>query len=97
MSDKQNMSEKENMALDALTSDDKQKLKQVISEGVKILQEIDDLRGGLKDTVKGLAEQLGVKPKAINRAMRAAYKADIDVTKDELDTVEEILHVTGYR
>lgn len=85
------------MALNTLGTDDKQKLKQVISEGVKIMQEIEDLKGGLRDTVKAVATQLEVKPKVINRAIRAALKADIDVNKDELDTVEEILHVTGYR
>lgn len=95
MSKEQTNEASEKMALDALTSDDKLKLKQTIEAGVKYLEEIDDLRGSLRDQVKALAEQLNVKPRAINRAIKAAYKGDILENKDELDVVEEILYVTG--
>lgn len=83
------------MNITGLTSDDKAKIKNVVEEGMKVTQEIEDLRGGLRDTVKAVAEELGIKPSAINKAIRAAFKSDIADTRDELDNVEEILNVAG--
>jgi len=83
------------MNITGLTSDDKAKIKNVVEEGMKVTQEIEDLRGGLRDTVKAVAEELGIKPSAINKAIRAAFKSDIADTRDELDNIEEILNVAG--
>ena len=38
------------------------KLKRIIDEGSNVLQEVEDLNAGLKDTVKAVAEELEVKP-----------------------------------
>ncbi len=83
------------MNITALSSEDKAKLKHVVNEGIKVTQEIDDLKGGLSDTIKAVAEELDIKPSAINKAIRAAIKANIADTRDELDNVEEILNVAG--
>ena len=40
-----------------ITSSDKDRLINIITEGVKVNQEIDDLREGLRETVKGIAEE----------------------------------------
>ena len=60
------------MNITGLTSNDKTKLKQILEEGVKITQEVEDLKGSLKDAVKALAEELEIKPAIINKAIRAA-------------------------
>lgn len=83
------------MNITGLTSEDKAKIKHVVEEGMKVTQEIEDLKGGLNDTVKAVAEELGIKPSALNKAIRAAFKANIADTRDELDNVEEILNVAG--
>lgn len=83
------------MNITGLTSEDKSKLKHVVNEGLKVTQEVEDLKGALNDTVKAVAEELGIKPSAINKAIRAAFKANIADTREELDNVEEILNVVG--
>ena len=42
--------------------DEKQKLERLVNEGSQVLQEVEDLQTGLKDTVKAVAEELNVKP-----------------------------------
>ena len=46
------------MSLDSISSEEKAKLKQLVDEGCSVLQEVDDLKGGLRDTVKAIAEEL---------------------------------------
>jgi hypothetical protein len=41
--------------------EEKAKLERLVKEGVTVLQEIEDLQGGLKETVKAVAEELNVK------------------------------------
>lgn len=83
------------MSTSTLTPDDTKKLKRVIDEGLKITQEIDDLKGGFKDVVKAVAEELQLKPAAINKAIKAAYKATLEADKDAMNEVEEILAAVG--
>ena len=41
--------------------DEKAKLERLVNEGATVLQEINDLQEGLKETVKAVAEELNVK------------------------------------
>ena len=50
--------------------EEKAKLERLVKEGVTVLQEIEDLNAGLKDTVKAVAEELNVKPSLINKAIK---------------------------
>ena len=45
------------------------RLKQIIKDGVQVLQECEDLKAGLSDTVKAIAEELEVKPGQLNNAI----------------------------
>lgn len=72
-----------------------QKLKRVIDEGVNQAQHIKDMRESFRDTVKAVAEELNLKPKEINRAIRAAHNASLEADKEELENVEEILAMSG--
>lgn len=83
------------MSLSTPTNDDKIKLDRFMDDGLKVLQEIADLRGGLKDTAKALAEELGVKPSVLNKALSTAFKSSMEDQKEELDQVENILVTTG--
>lgn len=83
------------MSFDALSSDDRQKLDSFMEAAKTQLQEIDDIRGSLRDTAKGLAEELGMKPKLLMMAARTAYKNDLEAKKEDMDTVVEILNATG--
>lgn len=75
--------------------DEKQKLMQVISQGSQVLGEIDDLRGGLKDTVKAVAEELGVKTTVLSKAISIAHKSNWEENNQDFELVESILVATG--
>ena len=78
-----------------ITSSDKDRLINIITEGVKVNQEIDDLREGLGETVKAIAEELEIKPSLLNKAIRIAQKGDWNLKQDEMDDLEAILTATG--
>jgi transposase-like protein len=76
--------------------EEKSKLERIIREGVEVLQEIEDLQGGMKDTVKAVAEELDIKPSLINKAIKVAQKRDWSRHTDEFGELEAIVAITGY-
>lgn len=76
--------------------EEKAKLERLVKEGVSVLQEIDDLQSGLKDTIKAVAEELNVKPSLINKAIRVAMKRDWSRVQDEFEDLETIVTTVGY-
>ena len=85
------------MSIESLSSADNAKIRHVIEEGLKVTQQIKDLREGLRDTVKAVAEEFELEPKVINKTIRAAFKSSIDADKETMDAVEELLRVVGRR
>ena len=73
------------------------KLKSVINDGVQIKREVEDLNGGLKDTVSAIAEELEIKPAVLNKAITKAFKGDFERDQTDLEAVEEVLDVTGNK
>lgn len=71
------------------------KLKQIINEGIAITGELETLKGGLKDTVIAIAEELDMKPATINRAIRIAYKNEFAKVQEGFDEVESVLAAIG--
>ena len=62
-------------------ADEKAKLERLVREGVTVLQEVEDLNTGLKETVKAVAEEMDIKPsQLINKAIKIAHKRDWDAT-----------------
>jgi len=72
------------------------KIKQIISEGVTVMQEIADLTEGLNDTIKAVAEELEVKPGIIKKAIRIAMKDQWDQVFREFDDLETIVDISGH-
>ena len=72
------------------------KIKQIISEGVTVMQEIEDLNEGLSDTIKAVAEELEVKPSIIKKAIKIAMKGDWDRVFHEFDDLETIVDISGH-
>ena len=83
------------MAVRNFNPEEKQKLMQIIKEGAQVLGEIDDLRGGLKDTVKAIAEEMEIKPAMINKAISIAHKDNYRSIQDDADLLDSILVAVG--
>ena len=76
-------------------AEEKAKLERLVSEGVTVLQEVEDLQAGLKDTVKAVAEELDIKPALINKAIKIAKNRDWDKHYDEFDDLETLVTTVG--
>jgi hypothetical protein len=76
-------------------AEEKAKLERLVQEGVTVLQEIEDLQGGLKDTVKAVAEELDIKPSLINKAIKISLKRDWDKHYDAFDDLETLVTTVG--
>lgn len=72
------------------------KIKQIIAEGVTVMQEISDLQEGLNDTIKAVAEELEVKPSTIKKAIKIAMKDQWDQVFREFDDLETIVDISGH-
>ena len=75
-------------------AEEKAKLEALVREGVTVLQEVEDLNEGLKDTVKAVAEELQIKPTVINKAIKIAHKGDWNKHEEEWTEIESILGIT---
>lgn len=76
---------------------DTEKLKEIIAEGSHVLEEVETLKEGLRDTVKSIGEELGIKPSVLNKAITIAHKRNFNEHRDAFDEVESILEATGWR
>lgn len=77
-------------------AEEKAKLERLVREGVTVLQEIEDLQDGLKETVKAVAEELNVKPALINKAIKVAQKRDWEKHADAFEDLETLVATLGY-
>ena len=71
------------------------KLKRIIDEGSNVLQEVEDLNAGIKDTVKAVAEELEVKPALINKAIKIAHKGEWSKYSEAFDSLENLIIAVG--
>jgi transposase-like protein len=76
--------------------EEKAKLERLVKEAVSVLQEVDDLQGGLKDTIKSVADELNIKPSLINKAIKIAQKRDWSRVQEEFDNLETLVVTVGY-
>jgi hypothetical protein len=72
------------------------KIKQIVAEGVTVMQEVNDLTESLSDTIKSVAEELDVKPGVIKKAIRIAMKNGWDQVSKEFDELETIIDISGH-
>ena len=74
---------------------DVNKLKRLVAEGVQVKEEVKTLNEGLRDTVKAIAEELGITPAVLNKVIAIAHKADFDKNREEFEELECILQSVG--
>ena len=70
--------------------EEKAKLERLVNEGVTVLQEVEDLQLGLRETVKAVAEELDIKPTLINKAIKIAQKGEWAKVADDFDDLETL-------
>lgn len=83
------------MGIENLSSEDNRKLRHVIDTAVANHTQISDLRGATNDMIKAAAEDLGLNPKAVKAAIKAAIKDDLEEQKILAEETETILMATG--
>ena len=66
-----------------------------MDEGCSVLQECEDLKGGLRYTVKSIADEFDIKPGVLNKAISLAHKAKLTEAKQDFADVEEVLETVG--
>jgi len=71
------------------------RLKQLIADGVQVLQECEDLKAGLSDTVKAIAEELDVKPAQLNKLIKICQKGTMNDQREAFDELEELYKAGG--
>ena len=76
--------------------EEKAKLELLVREGVTVLQEVEDLNQGLKETVKAVAEELDIKPSLINKAIKIAKNRDWESHADAHEDLETLVATLGY-
>ena len=77
------------------SAEQRAKLTQLVNEGIAVLTEIEDLTGGLNDTVKAVAEELEIKPSLLKKAIKIAQKSKFGETNQDHETVQDILETVG--
>jgi len=71
------------------------RLKQLVADGVQVMQEVEDLKEGLKETVAAIAEELEVKPGQLNKLIKICQKGDMNDKREAFDELEELYKAGG--
>jgi transposase-like protein len=83
------------MASRMFSAEQKAKLSQLITEGIQVCQEVEDLNAGLSDTVKAVAEELEIKPAILKKAIKIAQKSKFTDTNADHEELTDILETVG--
>jgi len=71
------------------------RLKQLVQDGVSVLQECEDLKQGLNETVKAIAEELEVKSAQLNKLIKIVQKGRMNDAREDWDELEELYKAGG--
>lgn len=77
------------------SSDDVNRLKELVREGCVVRREVEDLQGGLNDTVKAIAEEMNIKPAVLKKLINVAYKRNMSEEKQKFDELEDLVETLG--
>jgi len=83
------------MATRNFSAEERTKLKQLMSESMSVMTEVEVLTGGLNDTISAIAEEMNIKPNLLKKAIKMAQKRDFDKAREDLDIIESILNSTN--
>jgi len=83
------------MASRMYSPEQKGKLTQLFNESIAVYQEIEDLSGGLSDTIKAVAEELEIKPGLLKKAIKIAQKSKFTEMSEDHEVVTDLLETVG--
>jgi hypothetical protein len=66
------------------------RLRQLVKDGVDVLVEIEDLKLGLSETVKAVAEELECKPSQINDLIKIHKKGSMEDKREAWEELEDL-------
>ncbi len=78
-----------------MSPENKARLKQLLADGTQILQECEDLKAGLSDTTKAIAEELDIKPALLNKFIREQFKNKTNDNREDNEILEELRTAIG--
>jgi predicted transcriptional regulator len=71
------------------------KIKQLLNEGISVLQEVETLNEGLNETVKAIAQELEIKASVLKKAIKLAHKSGLTQHNKDHEELNQILEVAG--
>ncbi len=77
------------------SADDIKKLKEIVDEGVFVLQEISDMKTGLAETIKTIAEEMNIKPGQLSKAINVCFKNNLVEEQAKFDEIIDIIQAVG--
>ena len=73
-----------------LTNENIARLKDLVHDGVRVMQDIEDLKVGLRETIKDVADQLDVKPAQLNRLIKMVQGNKMNDFREASEELEEL-------
>jgi hypothetical protein len=73
------------------------RLKELMNQGCRVLDEIEALREGLSETIKAVAEEMEVKPSQLSKALKVVHKQSFGEEQDKFDEISDILDAAGKK
>ena len=86
------------MSLDHnIGENEKLRIKDFITQGIRMKQEVKDINDALKDLSTAIGEEINVKPNILMKALGIAFKGQEKAQEEQesFTTVEEILALVG--
>lgn len=81
----------------SLTPQDVLRLKNLVTEGCKVAQEIEDLNEGLKDCVKAVSDELEIKPTQLSKLIKIVHKRKFGEEVDKHTELSDLIDAIGHK
>jgi hypothetical protein len=74
-----------------------QRLKDIIYDGVRTMEEIESLKLGISDTITAVSEELQIPAKLLKKAISVSHKGNFNDCETELAELARILDAVGRK
>lgn len=81
--------------MSTFSASEQQKLRELVNEGIAMAERHKLEKQGLAESIKAVSEELGLKPKAVRKAIACGVKNSLHEEEEVVDEVRDILHASG--